>query len=108
MEFFLCNQAHFRGHQVRKQHNKILWSVSIVEKAILRWRRRGKGLRGFEPSKVCILDDRDNEDVLKSGRRQIERGLEKALARVQSMAKSPEAREQYRRLMDGYQKAKVI
>ncbi|KAJ1418700.1 P-loop containing nucleoside triphosphate hydrolase [Sesbania bispinosa] len=33
-------QAHFRGHRVRKQYKKVVWSVSVVEKAILRWRRK--------------------------------------------------------------------
>jgi len=32
-------QAHVRGHQVRKHYRKIIWSVGIVEKVILRWRR---------------------------------------------------------------------
>lgn len=103
-------QAHFRGHQVRKQYKKIIWSVSIVEKAILRWRRKGRGLRGFESAALAANaqggSDGD-EDFLKIGRKQIEAGLEKALARVQSMVRSPEAREQYRRLVEGYQKTKV-
>ncbi|MCO5597663.1 hypothetical protein L7F22_051744 [Adiantum nelumboides] len=104
-------QAHFRGHQVRKQYKKIIWSVSIVEKAILRWRRKGRGLRGFE-SVALTVDNAQGEsaaddDFLKAGRKQIEAGLEKALARVQSMVRSPEAQEQYRRLLDGFQKAKV-
>eukprot|EP00250_Pteridium_aquilinum_P015682 c22699_g1_i1 orf=609-3917(+) len=103
-------QAHFRGHQVRKQYKKIIWSVSIVEKAILRWRRKGRGLRGFES--VAATENAQggsdgDDDFLKAGRKQIEAGLEKALARVQSMVRSPEAREQYRRLLDGYQKTKV-
>ena len=104
-------QAHFRGHQVRKQYKKIVWSVSIVEKAILRWRRKGRGLRGFESVKLKALELGSNcdgdEDFLKAGRKQTEAGLEKALARVHSMVRSPEAREQYRRLLEGYQKTKV-
>jgi hypothetical protein len=47
------------------------------------------------------------EDFLKAGRKQTEAGLEKALARVHSMVRSPEGREQYRRLLEGYQKTKV-
>ncbi|KAJ0959667.1 hypothetical protein J5N97_000678 [Dioscorea zingiberensis] len=31
-------QAYVRGHQVRKKYKKVLWTVSIVEKAILCWR----------------------------------------------------------------------
>lgn len=103
-------QAHFRGHQVRKQYKKIIWSVSIVEKAILRWRRKGRGLRGFESAALTNNDQGGSDaddDFLKAGRKQIEAGLEKALARVQSMVRSPEAQEQYRRLLAGYQKTKV-
>ncbi|KAH7289330.1 hypothetical protein KP509_31G070500 [Ceratopteris richardii] len=103
-------QAHFRGHQVRKHYKKILWSVSIVEKAILRWRRKGRGLRGFGsiplPENELGRNEED-DDFLKAGRKQIEASLEKALARVQSMVRSPEAQEQYRRLLEGYQKTKV-
>ncbi|XP_021889479.1 calmodulin-binding transcription activator 2-like [Carica papaya] len=50
-------QAHVRGHQVRKQYKKVVWSVSIVEKAILRWRRKGQ---------VCVDF---SENSLEMGRR---------------------------------------
>ena len=88
-----------------------MWLVSVVEKAILRWRRRGRGLRGFESAKLKTLEHSssydEDDDFLKAGRKQTEAGLEKALARVHSMVRSPEAREQYRRLLEGYQKTKV-
>ncbi|KDP27353.1 hypothetical protein JCGZ_20177 [Jatropha curcas] len=45
-------QAHVRGHQVRKQYRTIIWSVGILEKVILRWRRKGSGLRGFRRDAV--------------------------------------------------------
>ncbi|KAL0289973.1 UNVERIFIED_CONTAM: Calmodulin-binding transcription activator 2 [Sesamum angustifolium] len=35
-------QAHVRGHQVRKNYRKIIWSVGILDKVILRWRRKGR------------------------------------------------------------------
>ncbi|KAL9402057.1 hypothetical protein Peur_005906 [Populus x canadensis] len=38
-------QARVRGHQVRKQYKRVVWSVGIVEKAIWRWRRKRTGLR---------------------------------------------------------------
>eukprot|EP00250_Pteridium_aquilinum_P033682 c607_g1_i1 orf=185-3403(+) len=106
-------QAHVRGHQVRQQYKKITWSVGILEKAILRWRRKGKGLRGFHRGTCLTISDENNtltlgeDDFLKAGRKQIEAGIEKALARVHSMVKSSEAREQYRRLLNGYELAKV-
>ncbi|XP_058096807.1 calmodulin-binding transcription activator 3-like isoform X2 [Magnolia sinica] len=94
-------QAHVRGHQVRKHYGKIIWTVGIVEKAILRWRRKGSGLRGFRveaPSIQTGSSNDDDYDFLKEGRKQTEARLEKALARVKSMAQNPEARDQYRRL----------
>ncbi|GMP32690.1 hypothetical protein CsSME_00006335 [Camellia sinensis var. sinensis] len=100
-------QAHVRGHQVRKNHRKITWSVGILEKVILRWRRKGSGLRGFKQetltqgsSKQDTSSKEDDYDVLKEGRKQTEQRLEKALARVKSMVQYPEARDQYRRLLN--------
>lgn len=100
-------QAHVRGHQVRKKHKGITWSVGILEKVILRWRRKGSGLRGFHPDAVVKGPDSEEEmpsveddyDFLKEGRKQNEVRLQKALARVKSMVHYPEARAQYRRLL---------
>ncbi|KQJ96510.1 calmodulin-binding transcription activator 3 isoform X2 [Brachypodium distachyon] len=106
-------QAHVRGHQVRKHYRKIVWSVGIVEKIILRWRRRGAGLRGFRSAEgamgssssgICtnLITDKpagDDYDFLQEGRKQTEDRLQKALARVKSMAQYPEARDQYRRIL---------
>lgn len=104
-------QAHIRGHQVRKQYKKVVWSVGIVEKAILRWRRKRVGLRGFR-AEATIADSEsqgqsDDYDFLRAGRKQTVAGVEKALARVQSMVRYPEARDQYRRLVTNFQKIKV-
>ena len=41
-------QAAFRGFQVRRQYRKILWSVGVLEKAVLRWRLKRRGFRGFQ------------------------------------------------------------
>ncbi|KAL3538637.1 hypothetical protein ACH5RR_002003 [Cinchona calisaya] len=99
-------QAHVRGHQVRKKYKTITWSVGILEKIILRWRRKGNGLRGFRsaaaakcPSTEDVPVKDDNYDVLKEGRKQTEQRLQKALARVKSMALYPDGRAQYRRLL---------
>ncbi|KAL6856241.1 hypothetical protein ACP4OV_019043 [Aristida adscensionis] len=98
-------QAHVRGHQVRKSYRKIVWSVGIVEKVILRWRRKRRGLRGFQPEKqlegpsqIQPAKVEDEYDFLKDGRKQAEGRLERALARVHSMTQYPEARDQYHRL----------
>ncbi|CAH2043556.1 unnamed protein product [Thlaspi arvense] len=99
-------QAHVRGHQVRKQYRAIIWSVGLLEKIILRWRRKGSGLRGFKrdtvtkaPEPVSAPQQDDDYDFLKEGRKQTEERLQKALTRVKSMAQYPEARAQYRRLL---------
>ncbi|XP_068463608.1 calmodulin-binding transcription activator 2-like isoform X2 [Phaseolus vulgaris] len=97
-------QAHIRGHQVRKQYRKIVWSVSIVEKAILRWRRKGAGLRGFRGEQPGGIDE---YDFLSDGRRQKSEDVKKALDRVKSMVRNPEARDQYMRLILKYQKFKI-
>lgn len=95
-----------RGHQVRKNYGKIVWSVGILEKVILRWRRKGSGLRGFKSeaiSETMVQDvscTEDDYDFLREGRKQTEKRLQKALARVKSMVQYPEARDQYHRLLN--------
>ena len=103
-------KAHVRGHQVRKNYRKIVWTVGIVEKIILRWRRKGSGLRGFKSEALTEgssmqsssgSSSKDDEyDFLKEGRKQSEERMQKALARVKSMVQYPEARNQYRRLLN--------
>ncbi|XP_050291132.1 calmodulin-binding transcription activator 3-like [Quercus robur] len=99
-------QAQARQHQVRKNYIKIIWSVGIVEKVILRWKRKGGGLRGFkaealaEGHKMQDKSSEDDYDFLKEGRKQTEERLQKAHATVKSMAQSAEARDQYLRLLN--------
>ncbi|RLN43078.1 calmodulin-binding transcription activator 3-like isoform X2 [Panicum miliaceum] len=105
-------QAHVRGHQVRKHYRKIIWSVGIVEKIILRWRRKGAGLRGFRSTEGAVEGTsssrsdliqnkpaQDDYDFLQQGRKQTEERLQKALARVKSMVQYPDARDQYQRIL---------
>ncbi|KAL2906110.1 Calmodulin-binding transcription activator 2 [Bienertia sinuspersici] len=99
-------QAHFRGHQARKHYKAFVWSVSIVEKVILRWRRKRSGLRGFKSESFTVKSQsegmsskEDDYDFLKQGRKQAEERLQNALSRVKSMVRYPEARDQYRRLL---------
>ncbi|KAG0501624.1 hypothetical protein HPP92_001696 [Vanilla planifolia] len=106
-------QAHVRGHQARKQYKKVVWSVSIVEKLILRWRRKGSGLRGFCADKSTIGAEQDAEkndeyEFLRLGRKQKVIGVEKALARVKSMVRYPEARDQYMRLVKSSNKSMTL
>ena len=91
---------------MRKNYKKVVWSVGIVEKVILRWRRKRPGLRGFRPGnqlegpsqQIQPAREEDEHDFLQDGKRQAEARLQRALARVHSMAQYPEAREQYQRL----------
>uniref|UniRef100_A0A5B6Z3X7 Putative calmodulin-binding transcription activator 3-like isoform X1 n=1 Tax=Davidia involucrata TaxID=16924 RepID=A0A5B6Z3X7_DAVIN len=111
-------QAHVRGHQVRKKNRTIIWSVGILEKVILRWRRKGSGLRGYRPDAVIkgpnvqgLPSPEDDYDFLKEGRKQTEKRLQKALSRVKSMVQYPEARAQYRRLLtvaEGFRETKDV
>ncbi|KAG6667871.1 hypothetical protein CIPAW_01G131100 [Carya illinoinensis] len=105
-------QAHVRGHQARKQYRKIIWSVSVVEKAILRWRRKRTGLRGFRVEKVMgdVASEpqkTDEYEFLRISRKQKLAGVENALARVRSMVRYQEARDQYIRLITKFENIKV-
>ncbi|KAL9225137.1 hypothetical protein vseg_001093 [Gypsophila vaccaria] len=97
-------QAVFRGYQVRRQYRKICWSVGVLEKAILRWRLKRKGLRGLEVQiKEEPIQDRspesDNEeDFYRASRKQAEVRVEKAVVRVQAMFRSRQAQQEYRRM----------
>lgn len=93
---------------MRKNYRKIVWSVGILDKVILRWRRKGSGLRGFKPEAIAEGSStmeakpvkEDDDEFFKEGRKRTEQRLQKALARVKSMAQYPEARDQYRRLLN--------
>ncbi|KAK9277089.1 hypothetical protein L1049_006628 [Liquidambar formosana] len=99
-------QAHVRGHQVRKNY-KVCWAVGVLEKVVLRWRRRGVGLRGFRPEAESI-DESEDEDILKVFRKQkVDVAIDEAVSRVLSMVDSPNARQQYRRLLERYRQAKA-
>ncbi|WVZ26019.1 hypothetical protein V8G54_004563 [Vigna mungo] len=98
-------QAHVRGYQVRK-HYKVIWAVGILDKVVLRWRRKGAGLRGFR-QEMDIHEDED-EDILKVFRKQkVDVEIEKAVSRVLSMVDSPDARDQYHRMLEKYRQAKA-
>ncbi|PIA51087.1 hypothetical protein AQUCO_01100130v1, partial [Aquilegia coerulea] len=98
-------QAHVRGYQVRKKY-VFLWAVGVLDKVVLRWRRRGPGLRGFRPETGCI-EDTEDEDILKVFRKQkVDVAIEEAVSQVLSMVESPDARQQYRRMLESYRQAK--
>lgn len=99
-------QAHVRGHQVRKNY-RVCWATGILEKVILRWRRKGVGLRGFKQESETIEDSED-EDIIKVFRKQkVDVAIDEAVSRVLSMVDSQEARQQYRRMLERYRQAKA-
>lgn len=108
-------QAHVRGHQVRKKY-KFVSTVSVLEKVILRWRRKGHGLRGFRAEQSAMTeteegeeeddDDFYDDDAVKIFRRQkVDESVQEAVSRVLSMVDSPEARMQYRRMLEEVRQA---
>ncbi|KAK1381622.1 Calmodulin-binding transcription activator 4 [Heracleum sosnowskyi] len=98
-------QAYVRGHQVRKYYKVICWAVGILEKVVLRWRRGGVGLRGFQ-NELESVEDKD-EDIVTVFRKQKIASIDEAVARVLSMVTSSDARQQYRRMLDKYRQAKA-
>lgn len=52
-------QSNFRGRQVRREYTKIVWSVGVLEKAILRWRLKRKGFRGLQVDPK--IDEKDEK-----------------------------------------------
>ena len=101
-------QAHVRGNLVRRRFRKILWSVGILEKVILRWKRKRLGLRGFKSGDMSANTKEDDDEFLKEGRKQAEKAVEKAVTTVTTMVRSQPAREQYRRLREGSLKAEQL
>jgi len=109
-------QAHVRGHQVRKKYRTIVSTVSVLEKVILRWRRKGHGLRGFRAEQQPMVeaieeddeedDDFDDDEAVKVFRRQkVDQAVKEAVSRVLSMVDSTEARMQYRRMLEEFRQA---
>ncbi|RWR95208.1 calmodulin-binding transcription activator 5 isoform X2 [Cinnamomum micranthum f. kanehirae] len=105
-------QAAFRGHLVRRQYHKILWSVGVLEKAILRWRKKRKGLRGLpaEPAIASgaeeVQEDDVEEDFYQLSRKQAEERVERSVVRVQAMFRSHQAQKEYRRMKIAFDQAK--
>ena len=83
----------------------MVWSVGIVEKAILRCGRKSRRLRGFRPE---LRAPESEYDFLRIGRKHKYVGVEKALARVHSMAQNPEGQEQDMRLVGKFEKVMLM
>ncbi|XP_021822504.1 calmodulin-binding transcription activator 5 isoform X1 [Prunus avium] len=105
-------QAAFRGFQVRKQYRKVLWSVGVLEKAVLRWRLKRRGLRGLNVAPVEVdLDQKQEsdteEDFYRASRKQAEERIERSVVRVQAMFRSKKAQEEYSRMKLTHIEAKL-
>ncbi|KAJ8467582.1 hypothetical protein OPV22_030134 [Ensete ventricosum] len=106
-------QATFRGHQVRKQYRKIVWSVGVLEKAVLRWRLKRKGLRGIqvEATKAMKMDTMQEstgeEEFFRISRKQAEERVQRSVVRVQAMFRSYRAQQEYRRMKMVHEQAKL-
>ncbi|XP_024374672.1 calmodulin-binding transcription activator 3 [Physcomitrium patens] len=101
-------QAQVRGNLVRKRFKKLLWSVGVLEKLVLRWKRKRLGLRGFKSGDYDVDGKEDDEEFLKEGRKQAIVALEKSVTTVQTMVRSNEARAQYRRLREGSLRSELL
>ncbi|XP_057517855.1 calmodulin-binding transcription activator 6-like isoform X2 [Amaranthus tricolor] len=96
-------QSVFRGFRVRREYRKICWSVGVLEKAILRWRRKRRGFCGLkidinEPADDQRRDSDTEEDFYRASRKQAEERVERAVVRVQAMFRSKQAQQEYRRM----------
>ncbi|KAL3626586.1 hypothetical protein CASFOL_030135 [Castilleja foliolosa] len=105
-------QALFRGFQARKHYHKIVWSVGVLEKAVLRWRLKRKGFRGLQVQPDETLKDPNQEsdveeDFFQASRKQAEERVERSVVRVQAMFRSKQAQEEYRRMKLEHSKAKL-
>ncbi|KAL8224516.1 hypothetical protein R6Q57_019991 [Mikania cordata] len=100
-------QAHVRGHQVRRNYKAFCWAVSVAEKIVLRWRRKGVGLRGYK-QEVGALNESEDEDIVRVFRKEkVDVSIDEAVSRVLSMMNSQSARQQYRRMLQKYRQAKA-
>ncbi|KAE9601489.1 putative IQ motif, EF-hand binding, glycogen debranching enzyme, GlgX type [Lupinus albus] len=104
-------QAAFRKFKERKHYRKILWSVGVVEKAVLRWRLKRRGLRGLQVNPVEATRDEKpesdvEEDFFRIGRKQASQRVERSVVRVQAMFRSKKAQEEYRRMKLALNQAK--
>ena len=96
-----------RAHQERKKYKELIRSVGVLEKVMLRWYRKGVGLRGFNSGSMPV-DEEVEEDVAKVFRKlRVETAVDEAVSRVSCIIGSPKAMQQYRRMLQRYQQAKV-
>ncbi|VAH83821.1 unnamed protein product [Triticum turgidum subsp. durum] len=100
-------QARFRAHRERNKYKELLQSVGILEKIMLRWFRKGVGLRGIN-SRAMPIDQDEEEDIVKVFRKErVETAVSEAVSRVSAIVGCPVARLDYRRMLEMHQQAKI-
>ncbi|XP_074364678.1 calmodulin-binding transcription activator 6-like [Apium graveolens] len=105
----ICRPAS-RGFQERRQYRKIIFAVGVVEKAILRWRMKGKGFCGVQVLDEATEDPEQEgevEEFFKASRKQAEEHIERSVVRVQAMFHSKRAQEDYSRMKLAHNKANI-
>lgn len=101
-------QARVRAHQERNKYKELLQSVGILEKVMLRWFRKGVGLRGFN-TKAMPVDQDEEEDIVRVFRKErVETAVNEAVSRVSAIVGCPIARLEYRRMLEIHQQAKSL
>ncbi|XP_022865699.1 calmodulin-binding transcription activator 6-like [Olea europaea var. sylvestris] len=103
-------QSAVRNSLVRRQYRMIVWSVGVLEKAIIRWRLKRKGFRGLQFQTDAAVEDQNQESVegfFQTNRKQAEERVERSDVRVQAMFRTKQAQEEYRRMKIEHNKAKV-
>ncbi|KAI5002809.1 hypothetical protein ZWY2020_027459 [Hordeum vulgare] len=100
-------QARFRAHRERNKYKELLQSVGILEKIMLRWFRKGVGLRGIS-SRAMPIDQDEEEDIVRVFRKErVETAVSEAVSRVSAIVGCPVARLDYRKMLEIHQQAKV-
>ena len=98
---------------MRMQYRKLIWSVGVLEKVILRWRLKRKGLRGLQIDSEQPPPARDpenratEEDFFRISREQTEDRVNRSVVRVQSMFRSYRAQQDYRKMKLAHDQAQV-
>ncbi|KAJ9559421.1 hypothetical protein OSB04_014035 [Centaurea solstitialis] len=96
-------QETFRRYQARWRYTDILWSVGVLEKAILRWRFKRRGFRGLQVDPTNVEKDKNQEnngmeDFFLDSRKQADDRIERSVVQVQAMFRSRRAQEEYRKM----------
>ncbi|KAL8161729.1 hypothetical protein V2J09_013218 [Rumex salicifolius] len=101
-------QAHVRGYRFRKYY-RVIRVVSIMEKIVLRWRRKRFSLRDFRLKGEAMDEGEErDEDIFKDFRKKkLDTTVNEALERVRCLRDSGEAQGQCSRMLRAFRVAKA-